>query len=124
MRKIQISDILNSEKCPQPCSCPARAKGAAYAGSQAVYSRDQGPGTADHPQENTPDEASEEGQTVSLVPLGDVVIIIPRRLELDEARRRIAKILKESGVSAEEMLEGLVQEREVLYRERYGKKAR
>ncbi len=66
----------------------------------------------------------EEGQTVSLVPLGDVVIIMPRRLELDEARRRIAKIVKESGVSAEEMLEGLVREREVLYKERYGKKTR
>jgi bifunctional DNA-binding transcriptional regulator/antitoxin component of YhaV-PrlF toxin-antitoxin module len=66
----------------------------------------------------------EEGQTVSLVPLGDVVIIMPRRLELDEARRRIAKILKESGVSAEDMLAGLVGEREALYRERYAKRAR
>ena len=51
----------------------------------------------------------EEGQTVSLIPLGDVVIIAPQRLELDEARRRIAKILKETGVSAEEMLDGIVQ---------------
>jgi bifunctional DNA-binding transcriptional regulator/antitoxin component of YhaV-PrlF toxin-antitoxin module len=66
----------------------------------------------------------EEGQTVSLVPLGDVVIIMPQRLELDEARRRIAKILKESDVSAEEMLEGLVREREFLYKKRYGKKDR
>jgi len=66
----------------------------------------------------------EEGQTVSLVPFGDVVIIMPRRLELDEARRRIAKILQDTGVSAEDMLAGLVQEREALYRERYGKKAR
>jgi bifunctional DNA-binding transcriptional regulator/antitoxin component of YhaV-PrlF toxin-antitoxin module len=66
----------------------------------------------------------EEGQTVSLVPLGDVVIIMPRRLELDEARRRIAKILHEAGVSAEDMLTGLAREREALYRERYGKKTR
>ena len=66
----------------------------------------------------------EEGQTVSLVPLGDMVIIMPRRLELDEARRRIAKILKETGVSAEDMLAGLVRERDALYQERYGKKAR
>ena len=66
----------------------------------------------------------EEGQTVSLVPLGDVVIIMPQRLELDEARRRITKILRECDVSAEEMLEGLVREREALYKERYGKKDR
>ncbi len=66
----------------------------------------------------------EEGQTVSLVPVGDIVIIMPQRLELVEARRRISRILKESGVSAEEMLEGLVRERETLYKEKYGKKAR
>ena len=66
----------------------------------------------------------EEGQTVTLLPLGDVLIIAPRRLELDEARRRITKILKETGVTAEDMLAGLVREREILYKERYGKKAR
>lgn len=66
----------------------------------------------------------EEGQTVSLVPVGDVVMLIPRGLELDEARRRITRILKKAGVSAENMLSGLAREREALYRERYGKKAR
>ncbi len=66
----------------------------------------------------------EEGQTVSLLPLGDVLIISPRRLDLDEARRRVTKILKETGVSAEDMLAGLVREREALYKERYVKKAR
>ncbi len=66
----------------------------------------------------------EEGQTVSLVPLGDVVIIMPQRLELEEARRRIAKIMKDAGVTPEDMLAGLIREREALYKERYGKKAR
>jgi len=66
----------------------------------------------------------EEGQTISLIPLGDAVIIAPQRLELDEARRRINKILKDAGVQADDLLTGLVKEREALYRERYGKKAR
>jgi AbrB family looped-hinge helix DNA binding protein len=66
----------------------------------------------------------EEGQTVSLIPLGDAVIIAPQRLELDEARRRINRILKDTGVQADDLLTGLVKEREALYRERYGKKAR
>ena len=63
----------------------------------------------------------EEGQTVSLVPLGDVVIIMPQRLELDEARRHIAKILRKSDVSAEKILAGLVREREALFKKQYGK---
>jgi len=66
----------------------------------------------------------EEGQIVSLIPMGDTIIIAPQRLELDEARRRINKILKDTGVQADDLLTGLVKEREALYRERYGKKAR
>ena len=64
----------------------------------------------------------EEGQVVSIIPLGDSVIITPKRLELDEARRQIRKIVKASGISAEELLKGLKEEREKLYKETYGKK--
>jgi AbrB family looped-hinge helix DNA binding protein len=66
----------------------------------------------------------EEGQIVSIIPVGDSVIITPKRLELDEARRQIKKILKESGLSAEEVLAGLREERETLFKETYGKKSR
>ncbi len=65
-----------------------------------------------------------EGSIVSLIPLGDAIIISPRRLELDEARQRISRILKETGVKADDLLNELVRERETLYRERYGKKSR
>jgi AbrB family looped-hinge helix DNA binding protein len=64
----------------------------------------------------------EEGQVVSIIPMGDSVIITPKRLELDEARRQIRKIIKASGISAEELLTGLKEEREKLYKETYGKK--
>lgn len=64
----------------------------------------------------------EEGQVVSIIPLGDSVIITPKRLELDEARRQIRKIVKASGISPEELLKGLKEEREKLYKETYGKK--
>lgn len=64
----------------------------------------------------------EEGQVVSIIPLGDSVIITPKRLELDEARRQIRKIVKASGISPEELLTGLKEEREKLYKETYGKK--
>jgi AbrB family looped-hinge helix DNA binding protein len=66
----------------------------------------------------------EEGQVVSIIPLGDSVIITPKRLELDEARRQIRKIMKASGLSEKELLKGLEEERGLLYRETYGKKRR
>jgi AbrB family looped-hinge helix DNA binding protein len=66
----------------------------------------------------------EEGQIVSIIPVGDSVIITPQRLELDEARRQIKRILKGSGLSASEVLAGLDEEREVLFKETYGKSGR
>jgi len=64
----------------------------------------------------------EEGQVVSIIPVGDSIIITPKRLEMEEARRQIRRLLKESGLSAEDVLAGLKEEREALYKETYGKK--
>jgi virulence-associated protein VagC len=66
----------------------------------------------------------EEGQIVTILPVGDSVIITPKRLELDDARREMKRILKETGMSPEELLAGLEEEREKLYQETYGKKSR
>jgi len=66
----------------------------------------------------------EEGQVVSLIPVGDSVIITPKRLLLDEARREIRKILKATGLSAEELLAGVKEERKGLFEETYGPKSR
>ncbi|MGE5300710.1 MAG: AbrB/MazE/SpoVT family DNA-binding domain-containing protein [Acidobacteriota bacterium] len=66
----------------------------------------------------------EEGQVVSIIPVGESVIITPKRLEFDEARRQIRRIMKASGLSEKELLKGLKDEREALYRETYGKKGR
>ncbi len=61
----------------------------------------------------------EEGQVVSIISLGDAIIVTPKRLELEEARREIKKIIKRSGVSPEELLKGIDEEREKLYKELY-----
>jgi AbrB family looped-hinge helix DNA binding protein len=66
----------------------------------------------------------EEGQVVSIIPVGDSVIITPKRLALDEARRAIRKLLKAAGLSEEDLLKGLQEEREGLYQETYGEKSR
>jgi len=64
----------------------------------------------------------EEGQVVSIIPVGDSVIITPKRLDLDEARRQLRKIMKASGLTEKELIEGLEEERELLHKETYGKK--
>ncbi|MCX5901909.1 MAG: AbrB/MazE/SpoVT family DNA-binding domain-containing protein [Proteobacteria bacterium] len=66
----------------------------------------------------------DEGQVVSIIPVGDSIIITPKRLALDDARREIKKILKSSGHSLEELMKGLKSEREALYRETYDRKRR
>jgi bifunctional DNA-binding transcriptional regulator/antitoxin component of YhaV-PrlF toxin-antitoxin module len=64
----------------------------------------------------------EEGQVVSIIPVGDSVIITPKKLGLDEARREIKKIIKAAGLSPEDLLAGLKEEREKLYQGSFGKK--
>ena len=63
----------------------------------------------------------EEGQVVTIIPLGDSILVAPQRLELDEARRQIRRILKQSGLSDVEVLAGLDEERETLFGELYGR---
>jgi len=64
----------------------------------------------------------EEGQAVTILPIGDSVLITPKKLELDEARRQLKKILRDSGCSLEEILAGIKGERKSLYKEIYGQK--
>jgi AbrB family looped-hinge helix DNA binding protein len=66
------------------------------------------------------ESSMEEGQQVSIIPLGDSILITPKRLDLDEARREIRRVIKATGVSAEEVLAGLGAERETLFGELYG----
>lgn len=62
----------------------------------------------------------EEGQVVTIIPAGDGFIVTPKRLELDEAKREIRKVLKAANVTIEELLESLKEERDLLYQETYG----
>jgi AbrB family looped-hinge helix DNA binding protein len=64
----------------------------------------------------------EEGQVVSLIPVGDSILITPQRLPMEEARREFRKLLKAAGVSAEELLEGIKTERKDFFEKTYGSK--
>jgi AbrB family looped-hinge helix DNA binding protein len=63
-----------------------------------------------------------EGETVSIIPVGNSILVTPQKLGLEEARREIRKIMKDSGVTLEDLLEGLEQERKRLSEETYGEK--
>jgi len=63
-----------------------------------------------------------EGQIVSMLPIGDSILITPKPLQLDEARRQMKKILLSSGMSIEELVEGLKEDRSNLFGELYGGK--
>ena len=62
----------------------------------------------------------EEGNIVSILSIGDSLIITPKRLELDEARRQLKRLIKTSGLTIEELIGGLKEERTALFKETYG----
>ena len=64
----------------------------------------------------------EEGSVVSIVPVGDSLVITPRRIELEEARRQLRKLLKASGLTIKELTLGLKEQRDELFKETYGPK--
>jgi AbrB family looped-hinge helix DNA binding protein len=64
----------------------------------------------------------DEGQIVSMLPIGESILITPKPLQLDEARRQMKRILLSSGMTVEELVEGLNEERSKLFGELYGDK--
>jgi len=66
----------------------------------------------------------EEGQSVSIIPIGDSLLVTPKTLKLEDARRELRRIMRTSGITLEALLDGLGEERGRLYLETYaGKKA-
>ncbi len=64
----------------------------------------------------------DEGCSVTLIPLGESILITPQKLGLDEARRRIQQAIRATGMSPDEVLAGLASERQVLFEELYAKR--
>ena len=65
-----------------------------------------------------------DGEAVTIIPIGDAILVSPQKLGLEDARREIRKLMKRSGVTAEELLEGLKGTRTELFEETYGTKDR
>lgn len=64
--------------------------------------------------------ALNDGEAVTIIPLGDSILVTPKKLGLEEARRKIRKIMKDSGVTPEDLISGLQEERARLSEETYG----
>lgn len=62
----------------------------------------------------------EEGQGVTIIPVGDSLLVTPRRLKLEDARRELKRMLKSSGLSLKDLLDGLDDARERTCGDRYG----
>ncbi len=65
----------------------------------------------------------DEGCSVTLIPLGESILIAPQKLGLDEARRRIQQAIRATGMSPDEVLAGLSSERQALFEELYAKRS-
>jgi len=62
----------------------------------------------------------EEGDVFTLIDLGDgSLLITPRFLQVNRLGDRVAEILNEEGVTLDDLLTSLDEERESYYREHY-----
>jgi bifunctional DNA-binding transcriptional regulator/antitoxin component of YhaV-PrlF toxin-antitoxin module len=66
----------------------------------------------------------EEGEVVSIIPVGNSVLVTPKPLALDKARKEIRRVLKASCLSDEDVLAAIGEERGRLYGDLYGRKTR
>jgi bifunctional DNA-binding transcriptional regulator/antitoxin component of YhaV-PrlF toxin-antitoxin module len=62
------------------------------------------------------------GQEVTIIPIGDSVLVTPRRLGVDEARRELRRLLTASGLTVDDLVAGLDEAREEIYGESFGRK--
>lgn len=62
----------------------------------------------------------ESGQQMNFLVLGeDTVLLTPKRLELNEARRQIQKILQQTGASAHRVLAHIAEDRGLVFKKHY-----
>jgi AbrB family looped-hinge helix DNA binding protein len=63
--------------------------------------------------------AIEDGDTLTVLQVGDALLLAPRALKTPALMDRLADMLDESGVTLADLLSDLPRIREEIYRERY-----
>jgi AbrB family looped-hinge helix DNA binding protein len=59
-----------------------------------------------------------EGDTLALVQIGDVIVLAPKQSQVPRLADKIADMMETEHVSLAELLSGLQEEREAIWRER------
>ncbi len=59
-----------------------------------------------------------EGDILTLLQMGDVVMLTPRQPQVPRLADKIAELMEEESVSLADLLQGLKEERETILRER------
>ena len=65
----------------------------------------------------------DEGCSVTLIPMGESILIAPLKLGLDEARRMIQQTIRATGMTQDEVLADLVSQRQSMFEELYAKRS-
>jgi AbrB family looped-hinge helix DNA binding protein len=61
-----------------------------------------------------------EGDMLTLITSGQTVSLVPTRLIVPEVAERITQMMREEGITLEDLLTNLDEQKEQLFRERYG----
>jgi AbrB family looped-hinge helix DNA binding protein len=59
-----------------------------------------------------------EGDILTLLQIGEVVMLAPKQPQVPRLADRIAGLMEEEGISLADLLQGLKEEREAIWRER------
>lgn len=67
--------------------------------------------------------AIDTGDTLNLVQIDDIVLLSPRQSMIPRLSQEFTSLMQEEGVSLAELLQGLEEERELIWQERYASHA-
>lgn len=62
-----------------------------------------------------------EGDILMLLQMGEVIVLTPRQPQVSRLADKIVGLMEEEGVSLADLLQGLKEERETIWRERTDK---
>ncbi len=87
-----------------------------YGATYTVRIRDRGQITI--PQAVRENLAARSGDMLTLVQVGDVYVLTKKELQIPRLAEQFSAIMEEEGVTLADLLAGLEEEREAIYRER------
>lgn len=89
--------------------------------AQPYVLRMSGEGQITLPEELREELAITEGDLFSLVRINSYLLLFPKRLVVPEMADKIAELAETKGITLDNLLAGLNEVGEQLYRERYGR---